>query len=370
MSESPERLRILVAMSGGVDSSVAAALLHEQGHDLIGVTLHLWDASGEEQVGRCCAPEDRDDARRTCEVLGIPHYVLDEREAFRRHVVEPFLDEYAAGRTPIPCVQCNRTVKLVHLAELAQRFGATHVATGHYARTALDGARTRLLRGVDHGKDQSYFLFGLPQATLARMVFPLGARIKDETRAEGRRLGVPNADKPDSQELCFVPDGDIRGFVGRQRGATTPGTFVDEQGTKLGTHDGIEAFTVGQRKGLGIGGGTEKPRYVLRIVADQHQVVLGDEASLGSRQLSVTDAAWVAGAVPTEPFEGLVRVRYRHEPAPARITPTALGFRADFHSAQRAITPGQAAVVYVGDEVVGGGFISEERAPMQQHAHG
>ncbi|MBK6808831.1 MAG: tRNA 2-thiouridine(34) synthase MnmA [Sandaracinaceae bacterium] len=368
MLESPARQRILVAMSGGVDSSVAAALLHEQGHDLIGVTLHLWDASGEEQVGRCCAPEDRDDARRTCEALGIPHYVLDEREAFRRHVVDPFLDEYAAGRTPIPCVQCNRTVKLVHLAELAGRFGATHVATGHYARTVQDGGRTRLLRGVDHGKDQSYFLFGLPQQTLARMIFPLGERIKDETRAEGRRLGVPNADKPDSQELCFVPDGDIRGFVSRQRGGTASGTFVDEQGTRLGTHEGIEGFTVGQRKGLGMGGGSEKPRYVLRILPDQRQVVLGDEAALGSRSLVVTDAAWVAGAMPDGPFDASVRVRYRHDPAPARITPTAAGFRADFASPQRAITPGQAAVVYVGDEVVGGGFITEERVPAQQHA--
>jgi tRNA-specific 2-thiouridylase len=368
MSPSATPERILVAMSGGVDSSVAAALLREQGHELVGVTLHLWDASGSEQVGRCCAPEDRDDARRTCEALGIPHYVLDEREAFRKHVVEPFLDEYARGRTPIPCVECNRTVKLVHLVELAGRFGATRVATGHYARVVHANGRTRLLRGLDRGKDQSYFLHGLPQATLARMVFPLGEIVKDQTRAEGHRLGVPNADKPDSQELCFVPDGDIRGFVSRQRGETTPGAFVDEQGRSLGTHSGIEGFTVGQRKGLGMGGGSDKPRYVLRILPEQREVVLGAEASLTSRNLEVADASWVAGEPPAGPFDALVRVRYRHDPAPALVTPTATGFRAEFCAPQRAITPGQAAVVYVEDEVVGGGFITEPGVHEVQHA--
>ncbi|MCB9658825.1 MAG: tRNA 2-thiouridine(34) synthase MnmA [Sandaracinaceae bacterium] len=355
-------------MSGGVDSSVAAALLHEQGYDLIGVTLHLWDASGAEQVGRCCAPEDRDDARRTCEALGIPHYVLDEREAFRRHVVEPFLDEYARGRTPVPCVQCNRTVKLVHLADLATRFGASHVATGHYARVERDVRGTRLLRGVDHGKDQSYFLYGLPQDTLGRMIFPLGGLQKEQTRAEGRRLGVPNADKPDSQELCFVPDGDIRGFVGRQRGAPAPGVFVDERGRALGTHGGIEGFTVGQRKGLGMGGGSGKPRYVLRILPAAREVVLGDESALGSRVVCVDEASWVTGRPPAGPFAGLVRVRYRHTPAPAWVIPTGAGFEARFDVEQRAITPGQAAVVYVGDEVIGGGFISEPQRQAQQHA--
>ncbi len=351
-----EAHKILVAMSGGVDSSVAAALLCEQGHDVIGVTLHLWDAQGGAQVGRCCAPEDRDDARRTCEHLGVPHYVLDEREAFREHVVEPFIEDYQRGRTPIPCVHCNRTVKLVHLAELAERFGATHVATGHYARltTEPDG-RIRLLRGVDTSKDQSYFLFGLPQATLSRLVFPLGELHKSEVRAHGRRLGVPNADKPDSVELCFVPDGDVSGFIGRERRATRAGRVTDNTGRVLGDHTGIEGFTVGQRRGLGLGGGAAT-RYVLRMLPETGDVVVGSESELYSAELEASGAHWL-GAAPLSDFDASVRIRYRHQAAAARVLPTVSGFEVRFDEPQRAITPGQAAVVYRGDEVVGGGFI-------------
>ena len=338
-------------MSGGVDSSVAAALLLEQGHEVVGVTLHLWDARGEHQVGRCCAPEDRDDARRTCEHLGVPHYVVDEREAFRREVVEPFLDEYRAGRTPSPCVHCNRTVKLVQLAELADRFGCSHVATGHYARV---GPGPRLYRGRDRKKDQSYFLFGVPPAVLERMIFPLGERVKDESREEARRLGLPNADKPDSQELCFVPDGDVRGFVERERGGTTPGRFVTPAGEELGRHEGIEAYTVGQRRGLGLGGGPA--RYVLKILPESGDVVVGEDAALHTRALHVPTATWLQP--PDGPFDAAVRIRHRHAPAPARIEPEGEGFVARFEAPQRAITPGQAAVVYVGDEVRGGGFIA------------
>lgn len=348
--------RVLVAMSGGVDSSVAAALLHEAGYDLVGVTLHLWDADGEDQVGRCCAPEDRDDARRTCEHLGIPHYVLDEREAFRKHVVDPFVDDYQAGRTPIPCVSCNRTVKLTYLAEVARRFDASHIATGHYARLERSGeGALRLLRGLDHDKDQSYFLFGLPQTTLERLIFPLGELVKTEVREAGRRLGVPNADKPESQELCFVPDGRVGDFIERQGTATEPGRIVDSAGEVLGDHTGVANFTRGQRRGLGLGGGGT--RYVLRIVADSAEVVVGDEAELYDAELTATDAHWIAGR-PAEPFRGEVRIRYRHPGARADIVPTPSGFEARFAEPQRAITPGQAAVVYRGDEVIGGGFIA------------
>ncbi|MFW5925588.1 MAG: tRNA 2-thiouridine(34) synthase MnmA [Myxococcota bacterium] len=347
--------RIVVAMSGGVDSSVAAALLHEAGHDLVGVTLHLWDADGEQQVGRCCAPEDRDDARRVCDHLGIPHFVLDEREAFRRHVVQPFVGEYLAGRTPSPCAHCNRTVKLVQLAELADRFGATHVATGHYARVSHQAAGPRLLRGRDRRKDQSYFLFGLPEAVLQRVLFPLGVMDKDGARAEARRLGLPNADKPDSQELCFVPDGDVPGFVAREGHEPRPGTVRDTDGQVLARHEGIAGFTVGQRRGLGLGGGS--PRYVLRIVPDTQEVVVGPREALYSRSLTATEARWLCEP-PPHGFDAEVRIRHRHEPAPGRVVPTDDGFRVEFAEPQRAITPGQAAVLYQGDEVLGGGFIA------------
>lgn len=352
----PHVNRVLVAMSGGVDSSVAAALLHEAGHDVVGVTLHLWDAASDQQVGRCCAPEDREDARRTCAHLGIPHYVLDERESFRRHVIDPFIDEYQAGRTPIPCVSCNRTVKLTYLTDVAQRFGCSHIATGHYARVehTPDG-RLRLLRGVDSEKDQSYFLFGLPQSTLARLLFPLGRLTKAEARAEGRRLGVPNADKPESQELCFVPDGRVDDFIRRQGSPTRAGNIVDHDGVVLGRHEGIAGFTRGQRRGLGLGGGGA--RYVLRIVPDRAEVVVGPEAALYESQLAAIDAHWVARR-PTAPFRGEVRIRYRHRGGLAEVTPSGDGFEVRFDEPQRAITRGQAAVVYRGDEVIGGGFIA------------
>ncbi|MFW2390080.1 MAG: tRNA 2-thiouridine(34) synthase MnmA [Polyangiales bacterium] len=352
----PDSKRVLVAMSGGVDSSVAAALLHEAGHDLVGVTLHLWDADGGQQVGRCCAPEDRDDARRTCEHLGIPHYVLDEREAFRKHVVDPFVTDYQAGRTPIPCVSCNRTVKLTYLAEVARRFDATHIATGHYARLVrADDERLHLLRGLDEDKDQSYFLFGLPQSTLERLLFPLGELTKSEAREAGRRLGVPNADKPESQELCFVPDGRVGDFINREGNETESGAIVDSEGQVLGRHEGIANFTRGQRRGLGLGGGGT--RYVLRIVPDTAEVVVGDESELYDQELTATEAHWVAGQ-PAEPFQGEVRIRYRHRGALAQVTPNSDGFEVRFDQPQRAITPGQAAVVYQGDEVIGGGFIA------------
>ncbi len=348
--------RVLVAMSGGVDSSVAAALLHEAGHELVGVTLHLWDADGEQQVGRCCAPEDRDDARRTCEHLGIPHYVLDERDAFRKHVVAPFVTEYQAGRTPIPCVSCNRTVKLTYLAEVARRFDATHIATGHYARLArAENGQLRLLRGRDDDKDQSYFLFGLPQSTLERLLFPLGELHKPEVRDAGRRLGVPNADKPESQELCFVPDGRVGDFINREGSATRAGDIVDPEGRVLGRHQGVANFTRGQRRGLGLGGGGT--RYVLRIVPDTAEVIVGDESELYEQRLRATDAHWVVDR-PVERFQGEVRIRYRHRGALADVTPKGDGFEVHFNEPQRAITPGQAAVVYRGDEVIGGGFIA------------
>jgi tRNA-specific 2-thiouridylase len=354
-------MRIVVAMSGGVDSSVAAALLAESGHEVIGLSMQLYDQrASPEAFGSCCSLDDLQDARRVAATLGFPHYLVNFEREFQDTVVRDFVDEYAAGRTPIPCVHCNADLKFSTLLARANGLGAATVATGHYARVRFDESTRRyhLLRGADANKDQSYFLFGLTQDQLAGAMFPVGNLSKPEVRAHAARLGLQVADKPDSHEICFVPDGDAAGFVERQLGARARGGEIrDSSGRAIGEHRGIHRFTVGQRKGLGLSTGTAL--YVLRLEPATSTVVVGSRDELGSKHLDATGVNWIAGAAPDGPARVTARIRHRHQDAPATLVSTGAGTASlDFDEPQVAITPGQAVVFYDGDEVIGGGWIS------------
>lgn len=340
-------------MSGGVDSSVAAARLRDAGYDVIGVTLHLWDYRDDGSVrGRCCAPEDQHDARRVADHLGIPHYTFDRRELFRQHVVDPFVDAYLAGKTPSPCVACNRSVKLRELFPLAARLGACAVATGHYARV-VDG---RLHKGRDRGKDQSYFLHMLRADEIAELVLPLGDATKEEVRAEALSRALPGATKGESQELCFVPTGRYDAFVAeRADGRVRPGAIVGADGRAVGRHAGVHAFTIGQRKGLGVALG--KAAFVVGLDAETGTVRLGDEGDLFSLEARLEGATWNDDV--TFPLDAELKVRARHEGERARIEALGDGvYRVRFAAPVRAVSPGQVAVAYDGDRVLGGGTIT------------
>jgi len=366
----PNSKTIAVAMSGGVDSSTVAAMLRAEGHNIVGLTMQLWNQrrlAGHEGMpesvqGRCCSIDDVHDARRVAETIGIPYYVVNHEDRFERDVVRPFVQEYLSGRTPIPCTLCNNHLKFDQLLTVAQQIGAEAVATGHYARVENSSGRWLLKRPADHSKDQTYFLFGLTQEQLCRTMFPLGNMTKPEVRDLARKHGLASAEKPDSQEICFVPGGDYKNFIDAylaEQGESLPdtaGELVTADGRVIGEHSGIHNFTVGQRKRLGVATGS--PLYVLQIKGDSRQVVVGSGENLYSNTLRVHRINLISVEDLQDPMPVTVKIRHRHEAAAAIIEKS----RADeilvsFEQPQRAITPGQAAVFYDGDVVVGGGWI-------------
>ncbi|HVS34155.1 MAG TPA: tRNA 2-thiouridine(34) synthase MnmA [Gemmataceae bacterium] len=352
--------RVVLAMSGGVDSSTAALLLREQGYDVIGLFMRTGthgreDARADRKKG-CCSAVDAGDARRVADRLDIPFYALDFEKDFDR-IIDYFADEYLAGRTPNPCVVCNSWLKFGQLWTYGRQIEADYIATGHYARVGRNGDEFELHRAADPDKDQSYVLYGLPRSILPHLLFPIGDRRKDEVRAAARAAGLGVADKPDSVEICFVPDGDHAALIRERRPQTaTAGRIVDTSGRMLAAHDGIERFTVGQRKGLGFAAGER--RYVLRIVPGDNEVVIGDKEDLLATDLLASRVNWLTPAPPSAPLACSAKIRYRHAAAPATVT--ALpdgGARVVFEEAQSAVTPGQAVVFYDGPRVLGGGWI-------------
>lgn len=350
--------RGVVAMSGGVDSSVAAALMVEQGHDVVAVSMRLYETAPTSDRS-CCSPDDLFDARSVAARLDVPFYVANYVDAFRERVIDYFVDEYRRGRTPNPCVACNNHLKFDVLLNRARALGGRWLATGHYARVERDGDRWKLLRGVDPGKDQSYFLYGLPREALGRIRFPLGAMTKDVVREMAAERGFTTADKADSQEICFVAGESYRDFVRARldQDEVRAGTFQLESGEVIGKHAGVHQFTIGQRRGLGVA--WKEPLYVLRIKPEEGVVVVGPRKGLMTVGCRVERCNWLRWDTPPGPFEATAQIRYRARPVPARMTPVDGGraVEVEFADPQAAVAPGQVAVFYDGDEVLGGGFI-------------
>lgn len=358
----PERRRIVVAMSGGVDSSVAAALLVAQGHEVIGMMMRLWSEPGsgpDSPANRCCTLDQMTDARRVADRLGIPFYVIDVRQHFRQAIVQFFLNEHEAGRTPNPCVECNRQIRFTYLLERAMALGADYLATGHYARKDQTPAGYRLLQGVDSHKDQSYVLHTFRQDQLERVLFPIGEFTKDEVRELAVEHGLSVASKQESQDLCFLKDGDHRRFL-RDHGIQIqiPGPILDEHGRELGRHEGLAFYTIGQRKGLGIA--AAEPLYVLEKDNRRNALIVGPREALGVRQLTVTGTNWISGITPAQPVAAQVRIRYKAIGVEAELLPLGDGrVTVRFKELVFGVTPGQAAVFYDGQVCLGGGLITD-----------
>jgi len=371
LTKKEARPRVVVAMSGGVDSSVAAALLVEQGYDVVGVMLRLWAADfpardactpalsrSHFMANRCCTPDAVEDARQVCATLGIPFYLVNAERPFRLHVVAPFVAAYAAGRTPNPCLACNRHIRFGFLRRYAQTLGAEYLATGHYARIRKTRRGYELRKGADARKDQSYVLYMLGQDELAHTLFPVGGYTKQEIRNMARQFGLPVSEKPDSQDLCFVTAGDYRQMLRSEvPEAFHPGPILDQGGRRLGTHDGLPLYTIGQRRGLGLV--TGEALYVLEMDNQANALVVGPAEALGSRHVTIEATRYTAGTAPSEPIRVTAKLRYRAPQAPALLEPLGEG-RACLHfdENQRAVTPGQGAVFYQDDVVIGGGLIA------------
>ena len=353
--------KVVVAMSGGVDSSVAAALLVEQGYEVIGMMMRLWSETGKEADNRCCTPDQMALARRVAALLGIPFYAIDAQEIFHKQVVGYFIEGYSLGNTPNPCLVCNRYIRWEFLLNRAIAIGADFMATGHYARLSKDHqGRVQLLRAADTAKDQSYVLHVLGQEQLAHALFPLGELTKPQVRQMARQFKIPTAERPDSQDLCFLGSGNYRDFLNRHtgEGVIKPGLIINQAGEELGHHQGLAHYTIGQRKGLGIT--SSDPMYVLEKNIEQNVLVVGSKGEQGQRELTATGVNWVSGVDPVNPFRSEVKIRYKAHMAPAEVTPLE-GKRAfvRFDEPLRDITPGQAAVFYENDLCLGGGVISK-----------